>query len=687
VNGTVNANGSSTQVYFQWGTTVALGHTSSSQFIGGGTTAVTVSIPISGLTSDTTYYGQIVAASTAGTLAFPVSVFKTAPDATALPDIIVLSLRSTTTGVPGGQIPIELIIKNAGSGDAGVFRASFYLSADTVIDTTDVYTGWVCNFDSGLKAGNSTTCSGSIGIPSNVAPGTYVLGVIADNRAELVESNRQNNARTADTGPLAVIAANSIPSQVDTSIADRGAAAFSTLGTSGNTQAGYAIADVIYGSAPYGTAVFSLVQNGIAVSEAGVPASPPTRQARVFIDYRPMVVIGTPPNASTIGVSTGIAVANRASGTANLTFQLRDVSGNPIGSIGHGTLAAGAHAARFVSEISRIAPDFVLPTNFTGFGSLDINSDQLISVVALRLTTNQRNETLLTTTPIADLAGQLKYQSVYFPQVVDGGGYRTLITLMNTSNSTESGRVVFFDYLGSALNVKPDGGGSSSSYSYRINAGGVFTLLTDGSPTSTNAGSVQVIPDATNAVPVGAAVISYSAGGVLVTESGIPATVPTTHARVYVDRSKGHDTGIAIAGANSAPSISLAAYQADGITPAGTGSSFNLSSNGHAAAFAGQLVSALPAGFIGVLDISAPQPFVALTLRSLVNGRNDFLLTTFPIADFNQPAPSPIVFPQIADGGGYATQFIFLSPGGSLALTTKLFDDSGRPLALRTAIQ
>src|SRR5437899_8663393 len=38
--------------------------------------------------------------------------------------------------------------------------------------------------------------------------------------------------------------------------------------------------------------------------------------------------------------------------------------------------------------------------------------------------------------------------------------------------------------------------------------------------------------------------------------------------------------------------------------------------------------------------------------------RGDFLLTTFPIADANQPAPSPIVFPQIVDGGGSKTQSI-----------------------------
>jgi hypothetical protein len=103
---------------------------------------------------------------------------------------------------PGGQVPIELVIKNLGFGDAGVFRAAFYLSVDNAVDTTDTYTGWTCNFDTGLKAGSTSTCAGSIGIPSNVALGTYLLGVIADNRVELAETSRLNNTRTADSGHL-----------------------------------------------------------------------------------------------------------------------------------------------------------------------------------------------------------------------------------------------------------------------------------------------------------------------------------------------------------------------------------------------------------------------------------------------------------------------------------------------------
>jgi hypothetical protein len=70
-------------------------------------------------------------------------------------------------------------------------------------------------------------------------------------------------------------------------------------------------------------------------------------------------------------------------------------------------------------------------------------------------------------------------------------------------------------------------------------------------------------------------------------------------------------------------------------------------------------------------------------MRSLYNERNDFLLTTFPIADANKTAPSPIIFPQIADGGGYATQFIFINTNNaSLVATLSYLDSEGSKLAI-----
>ena len=62
--------------------------------------------------------------------------------------------------------------------------------------------------------------------------------------------------------------------------------------------------------------------------------------------------------------------------------------------------------------------------------------------------------------------------------------------------------------------------------------------------------------------------------------------------------------------------------------------------------------------------------------------RGDFLLTTFPIVDIVHPAPAAIFFPQIADGGGYTTEFILLSATGAANETISLFGDTGAPLPI-----
>ena len=132
--------------------------------------------------------------------------------------------------------------------------------------------------------------------------------------------------------------------------------------------------------------------------------------------------------------------------------------------------------------------------------------------------------------------------------------------------------------------------------------------------------------------------------------------------------------------------VAVSAFQMDGVTPAGSSSALiHLAANGHKAAFAGQFITGLPSGFTGVLDISSTSSFAALTLRSLINSRNDFLLTTFPVADFGQTPMAPLIFPQIADGGGYQTQIILLSTSTAPStVMVSYFGNDGKPIALST---
>ncbi|MBZ5536709.1 MAG: hypothetical protein LAO31_12205 [Acidobacteriia bacterium] len=469
-------------------------------------------------------------------------------------------------------------------------------------------------------------------------------------------------------------------SQVNLSIGGNAASSTTSIGTSNPLAVGYATVDVSSGSTPYGTAVFSFTQNGQVISEAGVPASPPTTHAEVFIDFRTNVPAKSGrQDTGVLNIDTGIAAVNRGSGVAHIQMVMRDLTGSILGQ-GITTLAANGHFAKFIDQF---APDFVLPPNFaaaTRNATLELISDQPLSVLALRVTENQRHESLITTTPVADLTQPDSRNMLVYPQIAQGGGYQTTLFLLNTTGSVESGTIQIFDDNGAPLpSLLNDSGQAAASISYALPPRGARVLTTGGGQSNVGAGSVRVIPDAGNTAPIGAGVFGFTSGGNLVTESGIPSSALTTRARIYVDKSGGHNTGLAIADASGlARAVQVSVTKSDGTTQV---ANISLPANGHTARFADQLLSDLTNGFQGVMDITSTTPFAALTLRSLNNTRGDGLLTTFPIADLTRPAPSPVVFPQIADGGGYSTQIILInSTSSSSSASVNFFGESGSPL-------
>lgn len=127
----------------------------------------------------------------------------------ALPDLVVTYLSGPSSGTIGGQIAIQVTVRNQGYLSAGNFRVGFYFSTDSLITTSDVYSGY-CSF-SGLSAGYSTSCSVNIGVPSSLSPGTYYLGAIVDDWNQVAESNEGNNARIADSGPITLYQQNRPP--------------------------------------------------------------------------------------------------------------------------------------------------------------------------------------------------------------------------------------------------------------------------------------------------------------------------------------------------------------------------------------------------------------------------------------------------------------------------------------------
>lgn len=112
LTGTVNPKAESTVVYFQYGTTSTYGVQSAPTQLPAGTTAVAVSIPVTGLTAATKYHFRLVATNATGTTLGADKTFVTAK--------IPLSLAIGVTPNPapfGGAVTIEGTL--SGTGAAG----------------------------------------------------------------------------------------------------------------------------------------------------------------------------------------------------------------------------------------------------------------------------------------------------------------------------------------------------------------------------------------------------------------------------------------------------------------------------------------------------------------------------------------------------------------------------------------
>src|SRR5438105_284839 len=89
--------------------------------------------------------------------------------------------------------------------------------------------------------------------------------------------------------------------------------------------------------------------------------------------------------------------------------------------------------------------------------------------------------------------------------------------------------------------------------------------------------------------------------------------------------------------------------------------------------------------FQGVLRISTDEASrVAVAgLRGRYNERRDFLITATPPIDENSTPSGELVFPHLADGGGYTTEFILLNESSQLSSgTLRFFSQTGQPLNL-----
>ena len=222
---------------------------------------------------------------------------------------------------------------------------------------------------------------------------------------------------------------------------------------------GYAVVTLTQGAVlPAASAIFQFRNGDRVISEAGVAATPLTTAARIFADNaatRTGVAIAVPDQS-------GLATAT-ATGPSTLVFRLLDRRGIVIETQTR-TVPRAGHISIFVDELF---PD--LPQGFTG--QMEISSDVPFAPVTLKLTTNTRGNSILTTLPVGDLTRPPEGTLFAFPQIGFGLGFSTRLILIHTDiNNVADGEIRFFQSDGSDL-VLPMRQQRDSRFDYEIDAG------------------------------------------------------------------------------------------------------------------------------------------------------------------------------------------------------------------------
>jgi hypothetical protein len=423
---------------------------------------------------------------------------------------------------------------------------------------------------------------------------------------------------------------------------------------------------------PVALAIFSLTQNNVLVTEAGVPAAVPSLSARVFVDY----------DTST-GRDSGVALVNPNNNAMTINVTMNN-QGGLSASCPDILLPPMGHTAKYASEMGCTA----LSSPF--LGTLTFTSAAPFAAVNLLQGKNAHDQTIFNALPVVDPTVVPTGSNLIFPQFVDGGGTPTQILLMNTSSSSVTGTINLYNDSGSQIALDFGSGlGSLSVLNYSIPANGMVKFSTTGLGVL-KVGYAVVTPT-TGQLPSGAVIFggSSTTGG-LASQAGVLNAVPTTQARLYIERAPApplnRNTGIALVnynGPSTSANVTLSLTSLDGTFNQAT--TLTVPPNGHVAKFIDQLydTGVVPGNFRGMLTLTSNAPIALITLRLTANQIGDNLYSTLPVANLNVPPVGNQYLVQIVNGGGYATQIILINTSGSDgSVRVSFMDDNGNVVAV-----
>ena len=290
-----------------------------------------------------------------------------------------------------------------------------------------------------------------------------------------------------------------------------------------------------------------------------------------------------------------------------------------------------------------------------------------VTATSFRILINERLDYLVTTTgPLNENAGMPG--RLIFPYMTDSTGYTSRFIL-----------------------IDPAGVNSSS--------GVLRYWAADGTPLQIDTlklGSAQIVPFAGYATPHVHNILNHRDGGVLTTIMAVEGELPGQTFRTYAESIGDFDSGdagstrsgIALANPSGAPAtVVLEMRSLDG-SLLKTSQPLQIPAIGQVAYFLNQIpgLESLTAPYEGVLRVIAtsPQGITASGFRAINNQRGNVLFTTTGPLVENAGTSAQLVFPHIAEGGGYTTQFIVIggTSGQGNAGVLRFLTQEGNPLNL-----
>jgi hypothetical protein len=309
----------------------------------------------------------------------------------------------------------------------------------------------------------------------------------------------------------------------------------------------------------------------------------------------------------------------------------------------------------------------------------------------LRGFTNERNEFLITTLPVAPLSSSSVAPSMTLPQFADGGGWATQVLLINPTQSPISGSIEFWGQGSAAQSASPlsiaVNGATGSSFNYLIPPGGVNRFVTAGVSPAVQVGSVRIKAASQNVIPQALAIFSLKSGNATTAEASVPGLADGTAFSTYIEYSTLDQINAGVAIANPSASAAAVYFEITALdgTPTGLAGSVQIPAGGQITKFLSELFPGLPSSQTGILRVTSPTPISVIGLRARFSERGTFLITTIPVSNESATIPSSteVVFPHAVSGGGYDTKLILFNSAAGMSASGNLrfFMPDGTPAA------